>query len=366
MSARWRALQVGVSGRMVRSRGLHLLIALGLFAILLLIKDPHYFTIDNLKVVGLNGSSEAIGAVGTAFLMIAGGIDLSISSIFVAAGFGAAALATHVPAPVAIIGGLLIACGVGWLNGVAVWRIRVSPLIVTLGSLTLIGGVVTVLSSGTDVLVTKQAFLDFGQGSPLGVPTMIWAAVIIAVLAHIVLAHTTIGSHIYALGGNREASELAGVRVRRLLLGLFVFAAVTAGLAGIMTVARFGVADITYGTNYNLDVITAVILGGVAFTGGEGSIGGAMLGVIFLQVVQSGIIALGVNQYYADVVSGGALILSVGLEQLTQERNDRLRRSLAIAEMLALEAEREAREAAGSPPLEPATQTAQPGGGTRS
>jgi ribose/xylose/arabinose/galactoside ABC-type transport system permease subunit len=363
MRSRWTVLQASVLARLLRTRGAHLIIALGLFAILLLIRDPHYFTLNNLKVVGLNGSSEAIGAVGTAFLMIAGGIDLSISSIFVAAGFGAAALANHTPAPVAIIGGLLIAAAVGWLNGLAVWRIRVSPLIVTLGSLTLIAGIVTVLSSGTDVLVSKQSFLDFGQSSPLGVPIMIWAAVIIAVLAHIVLAHTTIGSHVYALGGNREASELAGVHVRRMLLGLFVFTGVTAGLAGIMTVARFGAADITYGTNYNLDVITAVILGGVAFTGGEGTIGGAILGVIFLNVVQSGIIALGVNPYYADVISGGALIVSVGLEQLTQERNDRLRRSLAISEMLALEAEREAVEGAASVPS--ATQTALPGGGRR-
>ena len=135
-----------------------------------------------------------------------------------------------------------------------------------------------------------------------------------------------------------------------MLLGLFVFAGVTAGLAGIMTTGRFGVADITYGVNFNLDVITAVLLGGVAFTGGEGFVGGAMLGVIFLNVVQSGIIALGVNPYYSDAVSGAALIISVGLEQLTKERNDRLRRTLALAEMESLQKEQVALESAGRPP----------------
>ncbi len=336
--------------RALRRRGSHLLMALGIFAVVLLIKDPRYFTLDNLKVVALNASSEAIGAVGTAFLMIAGGIDLSISSIYLAAGYTAAGISNHAPAAVAIVVALIVAAAIGWVNGVLVWRIKVSPLIVTLGSLTLIAGVVEVVSNGEDVITTNQAFQNFGGGSPLGIPTMVWAAVVIAVVGGIVLSQTTIGSHIYALGGNREASELAGVRVRRMLLGLFVFAGVTAGLAGIMTTGRFGVADITYGVNFNLDVITAVLLGGVAFTGGEGFVGGAMLGVIFLNVVQSGIIALGVNPYYSDAVSGAALIISVGLEQLTKERNDRLRRTLALAEMESLQREQVAIESAGRPP----------------
>lgn len=334
-----RGIIKAVAARALRTRSSHLFIALAAFGVLILIKDPGYYSVNNLRVVGLNASAEAIGAVGTAFLMIAGGIDLSISSIFLAAGFCSAGLANHTPAVVAIVGGIVFSAAVGAINGILVWRIRVSPLIVTLGSLTLIAGVVEVVTQGEDVIPSGQTFLNFGQSSPLGVPTLVWAAVVLAVASGIVLSKTTIGSHIYAIGGNREASELAGVRVRRLVLGLFVFAGTTAGLAGIMTTARFAVADITFGTNYNLDVITAVLLGGVAFTGGEGTIGGVMMGVVFLNVIQSGIIALGINPYYSDAISGAALVVSVGLEQLTKERNARLRRSIALAEMAALEAD---------------------------
>jgi ribose/xylose/arabinose/galactoside ABC-type transport system permease subunit len=123
--------------------------------------------------------------------------------------------------------------------------------------------------------------------------------------------------------------------VRRLTLGLFVFVGLAAGLAGIITSARFAVADINFGVDYNLNVITATILGGVAFTGGEGTIGGVMIAVLFLNIVNSGLIASGVNPYYSDVITGAALVVSVGLEQLTQEHNDRVRRAIALAEMMA-------------------------------
>jgi ribose/xylose/arabinose/galactoside ABC-type transport system permease subunit len=326
-----------VAARSARGRGTHLLLAIGIILIWLAFKDPNYFRIDNVRVVALNASSVAIASIGMAYLMIAGGIDLSIGSIFVAAGFVAGDLSLHTNTVLAVLGGLAVAGALGLVNGLLVWRIRVSPIIVTLGTLTLILGVVTVISKGQGVYGFPQSFLNIGQATPLGVSTMIWIMIGLAILAAIVLSQTTIGAHIYALGGNPEASELAGVRVRRLTLGLFVFVGLLAGLAGILTSARFGVADITFSVNYNLDVITAVILGGVAFTGGEGTIGGVMLAVVFLNVVSSGLIASGVNPYYSDVITGAALVISVGLEQLTQERNDRVRRSIALAEMMASE-----------------------------
>jgi len=314
---------------------MHLIFAIGVIFVVLAFRDSNYFEIDNLRVVLLNSSSVAIASVGMAYLMVAGGIDLSIGSIFVAAGFAAGDLSLHTSPVIAVLGGLALAGGLGLVNGLLVWRIRVSPIIVTLGTLTLIEGVVTVVSKGAGVYGFPGGFLSIGQATPLGVPTEIWLMIAFAVVAAIILATTTIGAHIYALGGNREASELAGVRVRRLTLGLFVFAGLAAGLAGIITSARFGVADISFGVDFNLNVITATILGGVAFSGGEGTVGGVMLAVIFLNVVSSGLIASGVNPYYSDVITGAALVVSVGLEQLTHERNDRIRREVALAEMLA-------------------------------
>jgi ribose/xylose/arabinose/galactoside ABC-type transport system permease subunit len=324
-----------LAARAARARAAHLLLAIGAILIWLAFRDPHYFRIDNVRVVALNSSAVAIASVAMAYLMIAGGIDLSIGSIFVAAGFVAGDLSLHTSPVLAVLGGLLVSGGIGLVNGLLVWRIRVSPIIVTLGTLTLIIGVVTVISKGEGVYGFPQSFLDIGQATPLGVPTEIWVTVVLALLAGIILSQTTIGAHIYALGGNREAAELSGVRVRRLTLGLFVFVGMAAGLAGIITSARFAVADVNFGVDYNLNVITATILGGVAFTGGEGTIGGVIIAVLFLNVVNSGLIASGVNPYYSDVITGASLVVSVALEQLTQERNDRARRAIALAEMMA-------------------------------
>ena len=135
-----------VAASALRTRSSHLFIALAAFGLLILVKDPGYYHINNIRVVALNASAEGIGAVGTGFLMIAGGIDLSISSIFLAAGFVSAGLANHSPAPVAIIGALCFSAAIGAINGLLVWRIKVSPLIVTLGALTLIAGVVEVVT----------------------------------------------------------------------------------------------------------------------------------------------------------------------------------------------------------------------------
>ena len=323
-----------LASRSLRGRGVHLLSAIGVILVILAFRDPNYFTVENLKVVALNSSSVAIASLGMAYLMIAGGIDLSIGSIFVAAGFVAGDLSIHTSPVLAVVGGLAVSGAIGLVNGLLVWRIRVSPIIVTLGTLTLIEGVVTVITQGQGVYGLHAGFLAIGQSSPLGVPTEIWVTIVLAIIAGIILSETTIGAHVYALGGNREASELAGVRVRRITLGLFVFSALAAGLAGIITSARFGVADINFGVDFNLNVITATILGGVAFTGGEGTIGGVILAVIFLNVVSSGLIASGVDPYYSDVITGPALVISVGLEQLTQERNDRIRRQIALAELM--------------------------------
>jgi ribose transport system permease protein len=325
--------------RSARGRAAHLLLAIGLILIWLAFRDPRYFRIENLRVVALNSSSVAIASIGMAYLMIAGGIDLSIGSIFVAAGFVAGDLSLHTSPVLAVLGGLALSGALGLVNGLLVWRIRVSPIIVTLGTLTLITGVVTVISRGQGVYGFPRSFLNIGQATPLGVPTEIWVMIVLALAAGVVLSQTTIGAHIYALGGNREASELAGVHVRRLTLGLFVFVGLAAGLAGIITSARFAVADINFGVDYNLNVITATILGGVAFTGGEGTIGGVIIAVLFLNIVNSGLIASGVNPYYSDVITGAALVVSVGLEQLTQEHNDRVRRAVALAEMMAGDAD---------------------------
>ncbi|HZQ05854.1 MAG TPA: ABC transporter permease, partial [Anaerolineae bacterium] len=163
---------------------------------------------------------------------------------------------------------------------------------------------------------------------------------------------TTIGRYIYAIGTNREASEVAGINIRLFVLILFAVNGLLAALPGVLAASRFGAASIEYGVGFELQVITAVILGGVAFSGGEGSIKGVMLAVAFLGVMNSGLISLGVDPAYTDVVRGAALVASVLIEQLTQERNERFRRTVAMEDWAAQMKEKRT-DATIRPRLEP-------------
>jgi ribose/xylose/arabinose/galactoside ABC-type transport system permease subunit len=158
----------------------------------------------------------------------------------------------------------------------------------------------------------------------------VWVLFAVALIAYIVLHKTTIGRHIYAIGGNREASTAAGIDVRRLTIGLFATNGLIVGLAAVVAASRLGTADPQFGVGMEFQVITAVILGGVAFTGGEGDIGGVILAVALLGVIQSGLITLGVDPHYSDVVTGAALIVAVSLDQLASEQRERYRRLLAM------------------------------------
>ena len=328
------SLRTGL-GRIFGGRSASISIALLVALVFLAIVHPHYYTFENLRVILLNSSSVAIAAVGMALLLIAGKVDLSIGAIFAAGATFSAWLATAYPAPIAIIGGIALGAGLGLTNGLLVWRIRVSPIIVTLGTLTIIRGMLQALTQGKGIGGVQPDFAGFGRGTPLGVPTQIWIMIGLVVIGQFLLSRTTTGLHVFAIGGNAEAANIAGIGVRKIVLGLFAFSGSVAALAGVLTASRFGTATSTFGVGFELDVITATILGGVAFSGGEGSIGGALVAVLFLGVVNSGLISIGVDPFFTDVVKGLALLISVAIEQLTQERRERYRKAVAMAEQAA-------------------------------
>lgn len=325
---RFRAAYVAAFG----DRTGPLVLALAIVLVILAIYSPRYFSVDNIRVVGLNVTSIAIASVGTALLIISGKVDLSLGSIFAATALSAAYMSSILPPWLAIGLGVLVGGLLGWVNGLLVWRIRVSPIIVTLGSLALIKGVLLFVTGGRGVANVPPEFTVLGRSAFLGVPTQLWLLLVIVLLAAVVLGRTTIGRHVYAIGGSAEAAEVAGIPVRRLSLSLFALNGLLVGLAGVIAASRFGTATSQFGVGFELDVITAVILGGVAFTGGEGTIRGVMIAVVFLGVVNSAIISLGVSAYLVDVVKGGALIASVAIDQLTHERREQYRKAIAMAE----------------------------------
>ena len=309
-----------------------LLVALAVMLLILAVKTPNYFSWDNVKVLLVQMAQNGILASGTALLMIAGAIDLSIGSLLSLTAVAAVLMSASIGSPAAMLVAIGIGTLAGFANGVVVWRVRVSPLIVTLGALTIYAGLANLLSESGGLLNVADSFGDIGALSPLGLPIAVWVMLASFVGAHLVLSHTVVGRHIYAIGGNREAAYLAGLNVRRIVLTLFAVNGFLVGVAAVLTASRFGTASPQFGVGLELQVITAVILGGIAFNGGEGSAFGAFLGLLLLTVIGSGLISLGVDAFYTNIVQGCVLILAVTIDQLVLERRERHRKTVAMAE----------------------------------
>jgi len=313
-------------------RNLGLLVTVILALLLIALFSPRYLSVDNLIVVALQVSFVGIASLGTACLIISGNVDLSIGSQYALCAVTAAMLAKMLPSPVAWISGIALGAILGLIDGLMVWRIHISPIIVTLGTLTIFRGVALRVTNGFGVRGVPKSFSIFGQSRFFGVPMPVWVLVALAIVAHVVLHSTTQGRHLFAFGGNRQASEAAGISGKRVVLTTFASNGILVGITAVLAASRIGSAAPTFGVGFELDVIAAVILGGVAFTGGEGTVVGVLLAVVLLGIVNSGLISVGVDPHYAEMVKGGALVVAVTLDQLTQEQQERHRKALAIQE----------------------------------
>jgi ribose transport system permease protein len=331
-----------------RTRNLGLLTALLLWFAYVSLKNENFATVDNLRVIGLNMAVTGIAAIGTAILVITGNIDLSIGSNFALSAILAAEFSSEMPVYLAFLLAICIAGLVGLFNGILCWKVPLSPIVITLGSLALFRGVVLVKTHGAPVTDTSTDFTDFGRALEFGVPMPIIVMLVAAFLASLVLGFTTIGRHCYAVGGNKQAAQAAGVNVRRITIGAFIAGGLLVGLSGVLAASRFDTPDPTYGTGFELQVITGVLLGGVSFAGGEGSIFGAMLGVLALNLIDAGLVSIGVDPFYSDVVQGSLLIIAVSFDQIAHTQRERYQKAMAMREQARMLEER--RQTAGDAP----------------
>ncbi len=317
---------------LTRGRNLGLLTTLILCLVLISFFSPKYLSIDNLLVVALQVSFVGIAALGTAYLIIGGSVDLSIGSQYALCAVASAMLARSLPSSLAWVLGILLGAVLGLVNGLMVWRVQISPIIITLGTLTIFRGIALRITNGFGVRGVPKSFATLGQARWLNTPMPVWVLIFLAIAAHAILQYTKQGRHLFAFGGSREASEAAGIDGKRLVLLCFALNGALVGTSAVLAASRFGSAAPTFGAGFELDVIAAVILGGVVFTGGEGSIVGVLLAVVLLGVINSGLISVGIDPHYAQMVKGLALVIAVTLDQLTQEQQDRHRKRLASKE----------------------------------
>jgi ribose/xylose/arabinose/galactoside ABC-type transport system permease subunit len=329
----------GLLGGQVQAVGV-LIILIALFLITGLHNNLFWGT-NNLKVLAENMSFVALVGVGTAILIITGNIDLSIGSLLGLTAVLTAIFAKSMPVPIAFILGTLVGGGVGALNGIVVWNVSTSPLIITLGGLTLIRGIVDLITNGQAISGMPSSFTSFGNAEPLGIPMPVWIFVIVGVLGFIFLTFTRTGRHVYAIGGNKEASRAAGINVRRIVIGAFIFNGLLAGLAGVVEASLYGAPDNTFGNGFELQVITAVIVGGVSFTGGEGGIVRALLGAALVQVVAGSIVSFGINPAWSEIITGAILVVAVSSDHIVHKQRERYQKAMAIREEARIAEERQ-------------------------
>lgn len=312
----WRAL-VRVGSVLVNNRPILLIVLIAVLVAYMAYMYPYSFpTIDNGRAVLLNAAQSGILVVGMMLLMIGGSFDLSIGSILALSGVSSALLITELGASplVAFSGGIVVGALCGLLNGFIVTKIRINALIATLAMAGVLRGV-TQLVSGTGVGYIDPEFAKIGQSTWLGLQSPLWVMILVAVVSGLLVAQTRFFRQYYFVGSNSRAARLSGMRPDRLILIAFVIMGALAGLAGVLGAARLNSAVVSAGIGIELQVITAAVLGGATLKGGEGTIFGGVLGVIFIAIVNNALIIMRVDAFWQNIVVGVVLLLAVSLDR---------------------------------------------------
>jgi ribose/xylose/arabinose/galactoside ABC-type transport system permease subunit len=253
----------------------------------------------------------------TTLVFVSGGLDLSVGSLFAVGGMASAGLlAAGVPIPLAVLIGTAAGAAAGLLNGVLINYASIPPFITTLGMLYAARSLVVYFTGGQPITALPDAFADVARATVLGLPVLLYYAAAVVIIAHILLEATTFGGNIRAIGGNREAASNAGINVRLLSTIVYVLSGTSAALAGVLMSARLGSGQPSIGVSFELQVISAVIIGGTSLFGGIGTVWGSLLGSLVLSVLTTGLILLRIDPILQDFVIGVIIVVAVGIDQL--------------------------------------------------
>jgi ribose transport system permease protein len=286
--------------------------------------SPFFFTMANFRAVSIGMAPTAIIAVGMTILLISGGFDLSVgATLALCSTITALVLASGAGIPAAIVAGLLGGAAVGLLNGLIVTRFGVNPLVATLGTMSVARGAALVMTEGFSISNLPEAFGTVGRSSLAGVPTIVWITVAIVILGELVLRNSVFLRQVYFVGGNEKAARLSGLAVDRLRIVAYVLTGLLAAVAGVLLSSRLMSGMPTAGNALELQVLAACVIGGASLRGGEGTVLGGFLGVIFVALVNNAMTMLAVSIYWQMIVIGSVLVAAVALDMLVRRRSGR-------------------------------------------
>ncbi len=296
--------------------------------------EPRFLSAINLLNVMRQVSITGLLAIGMTFVILTAGIDLSIGSLLAFCGLMAAAVAKGGMQDrftvseeaigygwqLAALSAVMLGLAGGWLQGMAITKLKVPPFVVTLGGMSVFRGAALLFAAGGPISGFERDFTWWGQGKIYGIPVPVIIFLLAAIIAHIVLTYTRFGRRVYAVGGNPEAARLAGVNVNAVICSVYVIMGFFAGLGSFVLAARLNSAEAVAGTGYELTVIASVVIGGTSLFGGVGTIFGTVIGSILIGVLLNGLVLMNVSSYIQQIIIGVIIVLAVAFDTFAKAR----------------------------------------------
>ncbi len=321
----------GAAG-LLQLREVNVLIALIVMGALISFFTPYFLTVDNLMGVSRSFSLTAIMSIGMVMVIITGGIDLSVGSVMGLAGLVTAlCFDLHYSQAFSIAAGLAVGVLFGLANGVLVTVVEMPPFIVTLGTLSIGRGFMYMITRGVPLTpTTPDSFSFLGQGYIGPVPVPVIILLLLTAVFSLVMVNTRFGRYVYAIGGNENASRLSGVKTNRVKLAVYVLSSTISALAGVIAFSRYLSAEPASGFGSELEVIAAAAIGGASLAGGIGSVTGAVIGAALMGEIANGVVLLNINTYAQQAITGGVILIAVGLDTLRNKLGGRSKKRITI------------------------------------
>ncbi|WP_323771782.1 ABC transporter permease [Antarctobacter sp.] len=315
--------------RIITSRETLLLGAIAVLLALIATRFPAFVAPSNLADVFNDTSPLILLAIGQMVVILTKCIDLSVAANLALTGMVVSMINVAFPGlPVAVILLVAIALGtvMGMANGVLVWKLGIPPIVVTLGTMTIFRGIIFLISDGKWVNSHEMspAFKAFPRAELLGLPILSWTAILAVIVLSVVMSRTSLGRAAYAVGGNPHAATYTGINVGRTQFWAFTISGALAGLTGYLWVSRYAVAYVDIASGFELDVVAACVIGGISIAGGIGTVGGALLGALFLGVIKNALPVINVSPFWQLAISGAAIIIAVAVNARASQTKGRI------------------------------------------
>jgi len=303
-----------------------ILLTIIVFSAIISFLAPNFFTVDNLRTTAIGMSSDGIIAIGMTVALVSGGFDLSVGSVMgassvIAGGLYLAGMNIWLGCLISIAVCLLL----GFFDGLLIGKVGINGFIITLGMMQMARGIAYVVTTGSpQSLSSVPASFDFiGKGHVLGIPFIVMVFIVLAIIGDLLMRKSAPFRKVFYVGSNQKAASLSGINVSKVKIGVYTLTALLSSIAGILTLARFGVATPTAGQGTEMRVISAAVIGGASLSGGEGTILGAVLGIILLNLINNALVLLKVSVYWQQLISGIILIAAVSIDHISHLQKKR-------------------------------------------